>query len=90
MNTEKAQDKVIKFSDIKEEITKVLNSRSKKMGIKESVTLFDGFVRQPFNPELSSTYVIGGPTVPMIMLVGNETGQVYFFALKAVLDNITL
>lgn len=90
MQIEEPQKKIIKFSDIKERITDEINSRSEKMGIHETVTLFDGFVRQPYDPELSGTYVIGGPTVPMIMLIGNTTGQVYFFALKAVLQDIDL
>ena len=80
---------IIKFEDIKDDIIAALESRSEKMGIKESISLFDGFLSQPFKMELSDSFVIGGPTVPMIMLVGNESGQIYFFALKALLKTIS-
>lgn len=82
--------KIIKFSDIRQDIIFELHKRAQDIGIAESVTLVEGFVNQPFGMELSGTYIIGGPTIPMIMLLGNTTGRIYFFALKALLRNIEL
>lgn len=82
------QKKIIRFDDIKEEIVNALKRRSLK--ITESMTLIDGFVSEPFGKELSDSFIIGGPTIPMVMLVGEESGQVYFFALKAILPSIEL
>ena len=82
------KQKTIKFSDIKQRIESEIKAR--KIDFGEQVTLFDGFINQPFCRELSGSYVIGGPTVPMIILVGNKSGQLYFFALKALLTDLDL
>ena len=87
---ENTQPKIIKFSEIKDELVIALNDKlqSKKLHISEKVTIVDGFVNQPLSMELSGSFVIGGPTMPMIMLVGNESGRIYYFALKAILPNV--
>lgn len=82
--------KVINFSDIRHELIAQLQIRALAIGISEPVTLIDGFVNQPFSMELSGSFVIGGPTIPMIMLLGNNSGRIYFFALKALLNNLEL
>ena len=82
--------KIIIFEDIKDRIVAELNSRLMKVDLGERVTLVDGFFNEPFSKELSNSVVIGGPNVPMVMLVGNDTGRVYFFALKAILKDIEL
>jgi hypothetical protein len=87
---EHKEHRIIKFQDIKNDIIAQLKIHGQKTGITEPVTLVDGFIRQPYNMELSSTFVIGGPTIPMIMLLGDETGQIYLFALKAILKNLEL
>jgi hypothetical protein len=81
------QDKIIKFEDVKEDILKQLQEPNRKIVINEPVSLVDGFVSQPFSTGLSNSVVIGDPTIPMIMLLGNNSGQVYFFALKAILKD---
>ena len=40
--------------------------------------------------ELTGAFVIGGPTIPMIAVVGNNSGRIYFFALKALLPDIEI
>lgn len=78
----------IKFSDYKEKITKALTQKQPFLGISESVSLVDGFINQPIQQELSGNIVIGGPTIPMIAVVGNTSGRIYYFALKALLPDI--
>jgi hypothetical protein len=85
---EQNQKKIVKFESVKEEILDALKRRSIK--ITEPVTLLDGFINEPFGKELSDSFVIGGPTIPMIVLIGDDSGQIYFFALKAILPNIGL
>jgi hypothetical protein len=83
------QQKIIKFSEIKNDLVIALNEKlkSNKLHITEKVTIIDGFVNQPLSMELSGSFVIGGPTIPMIMLIGDESGRIYYFALKAILPN---
>ena len=85
---EQDQKKIINFEDIKDRIVLELEKRSEKLQISEPVTLVDGFLNEPFSKELSNSFVVGGPTIPMVMLVGNESGKIYFFALKALIKDI--
>lgn len=79
----------IKFEEYKEKIIEALKTKS-NLGIPEPVTLIDGFVNQPIQKELSGAFVVGGPAIPMIMLLGNTSGRIYFFALKAILPDIKI
>lgn len=78
------------FSEYKDRILKEITDRSTLLGINEPVSIVDGFVNQPIQNELSGSIMIGGPTIPMVMLVGNKTGRVYYFALKALLPDINI
>ena len=84
---DKKQQKLHKFKDLKDRIKKELDKRLKDMAIGESVELVNGFVNQPINMELTSSLVVGGPTIPMIMLFGKQSGRIYYFALKAILKD---
>ena len=83
------QSQVIEFSKIKDKLMKALEEKLKsgKLHISESVTIIDGFVNQPLSMEIPGPFVIGGPSVPLIMLVGNDSGRVYFLALKAIIPD---
>jgi hypothetical protein len=82
---DKKQKKMLKFEEIRQEILDELNKRNKCIGISEPVTLVDGFVNHPVNMELTSSLMLGGATIPMIMLLGTQSGIIYLFALKALL-----
>jgi hypothetical protein len=77
--------KKLLFADIKQELLEVLEKLLQDTDIKEKVGLVDGFVNDPVSNELTDALVIGGPRVPMVMLVGEKTGRVYLFALKVLL-----
>lgn len=81
------KNKVIKFEDIKARIAAKINSNITLLGLNEPVSLVDGFVNQPISMELSGSFILGGPTIPMVMIVGNKTGRIYLFALKALLPD---
>lgn len=87
---ENTQPKIIKFSEIKNDLVVALNEKLKgnKLHLTEKVTIIDGFVNQPLSMELSGSFVIGGPAIPMVMLIGDESGRIYYFALKAILPSI--
>ncbi|HAU0185367.1 hypothetical protein SC810_00065 [Legionella pneumophila serogroup 1] len=78
----------IKFTDYREKIIQELNNKKVFWGINEPVSLIDGFINQPIQQELSGNIVIGGPTIPMVAVVGNNSGRIYYFALKALLPSI--
>jgi len=86
------QPPTIVFSHIKPQLLMVLNKKEQydELHLPEKTTIIDGFVNQPLSTELSGSFVIGGPSIPMIMLVGNESGRIYYFALKAILPSIEI
>jgi hypothetical protein len=81
----------IKFENYKVQIITALQSKDQtKLGFNENTQLVDGFFNQPISMELNGNFIIGGPTIPMIAVVGMETGRIYFFALKILLPNIEI
>ena len=79
----------MKFHLIKQQIIDEINKRwISNLGISEQVTLVDWIVNQPIYDELTGNVVIWWPAIPMIMLVGQTSARVYFFALKALLPNV--
>ena len=56
----------------------------------QGFTLVDGFINQLLQSELSGAFVVGGPSIPLVALVGNSTGRMYYFALKKLIPDIQL
>ena len=83
-----AEKIIYSFADLKSDIIKALQDPRKKIKLDESVTLVEGFVSQPLNMHATGDLVIGGPSIPLVVLVGKDTGRVYYFALKAILPNL--
>ena len=80
----------IKFEDYKAQI---LTSIDQKLRLKPitgeaGFTLVEGFIMQPLNKEISGSIIIGGTTIPLVAIVGNTSGRMYYFALKALIPNI--
>ena len=80
--------KKVVFSELKNEILEALNKVIADAGITEKVGLVDGFLNDPVTHELTDSLVIGGPRVPMVMLIGEKSGRVYLFALKILLPDL--
>ena len=80
----------IKFEENKDKIKKAIGEKLKNSPVpgEAGFTLIEGFFNQPFQKELTGSFMIGGPTLPMVALVGNTTGRVYYFALKALLPDL--
>ena len=53
-------------------------------------TLVEGFVNQLLQPEISGAFIVGGPSIPLVAIVGNKSGRIYYFALKKLIPDIQL
>lgn len=82
----------IKFDDYKQRITDAIQAKlqSGLIAGENGFTLVDGFIMQPLNKEVSGNFVIGGPTIPLVAIVGNTSGRMYYFALKALLPDLKI
>ncbi len=78
----------IKFEDYKDQILEKLKEHLKTIPLNGNFTLIDGFFNQPIQKELSGAIIIGGPTVPMVAIVENNTGQMHFLAVKILIPTI--
>ncbi len=82
----------IKFIEIKDELQKALQDKLNKKPVigEDGFTLIDGFMTLSLNGEISTNIIIGGPSIPVIGIIGNTSGQIYTFALKVILPNIKI
>ena len=80
----------IKFDDYKQRITDAIQAKLQITPIigENGFTLVEGFIMQPLSKEVSGNIIIGGPTIPLVAIVGNTSGRMYYFALKALLPNL--
>ena len=78
------------FTEIRPRIIAALQTRQVYLAINEPITLIDGFFQQPIQNEISGNMIIGGPAIPMIMVVGNNSGRLYYFALKHLLPDLNI
>jgi len=75
----------VKFPEYKQRITEAIEQKIRTVPIagENGFTIIDGFIMQPISGEVSGNITIGGPTVPLVAIVGNTSGRIYYFALKA-------
>jgi hypothetical protein len=73
----------IKYSDFKDRIWDKLSV----LNIQEPYYKIDGFINLPLTQQINEEIIIGGRFIPCVSVVGEKSGQVYFFALKAILDD---
>ena len=80
----------INFEDYKQRITDAIQTKLRDVPIhgENGFTLVEGFIMQPINKELSGNMIIGGPTIPLVAVVGNTSGRMYYFAVKALLPDL--
>ena len=80
----------IKFSDYKNKIIETLNPKLERFKSFEpdGFYIIDGFVNIPIQTELNNTVMVGGPSIPVVVLVGISTGKFYNFALKSILPDL--
>jgi hypothetical protein len=82
----------LKFEDLKPRISTALTVRLNALSLNQEggFTLVDGFIMQPLSNEISGSLVLGGPSIPLVAVVGKTSGQMYYFALKALLPDISI
>ena len=80
------------FENHKQEITNAIHAKLQAVPItgENGFTLVDGFIMQPLSGELSGNIIIGGPTIPLVALVGNTSGRMYYFALKVLIPDFKI
>lgn len=83
---------VLNFETYKGQIQSAIQQRISSGIISDPAgfILIDGFINMPFQKEMGGAFVIGGPTVPAVAVVGKSTGVIHTFALKVLLPNIQL
>ena len=79
-------EKEIKFESILKELEQSLAERSDCIGINEPLILKKAFAKQTYSEILSQRFLIGGPCIPMVMCLGGNSGRIYYFALKALIN----
>lgn len=82
----------IKFDQEKDNIQKAIEKKitSGVINDPEGFILIEGFINMPTQNEVGGAFVLGGPTIPTVAVVGKTTGLIHTFALKILLPNITL
>jgi|FreactTroBogLake_1042271.scaffolds.fasta_scaffold14799_4 hypothetical protein len=79
---------IMKFKDIQDDLIKALKPLAKDLN--EEVNLIDGFISAEFLEELNDNPVLGGPTVPMVALISEKSGRLYFYSLRMLLPDLEI
>lgn len=84
--------KALKFDKYKDMIVNAIQEKLKENPIfpEEDFVILEGFFNQPIQNEIAGKIIIGGPTLPMVAIVGKKTARIYFFALRVLLPNLEL
>lgn len=82
----------VKFSEIKDKLQQELQKKlnTAQFPGEGGFTLIEGFMALPLYGEVSNNVIIGGPTLPIVGIVGNTSGRLYTFALKAILPEVEI
>ncbi|MBU0455855.1 MAG: hypothetical protein KKA99_03665 [Gammaproteobacteria bacterium] len=82
----------IKFEELKPRITDAIQAKLRQTPVlgENGFTIVEGFIMQPISNEMSGNIIIGGPSIPLVAIVGNTSGRMYYFALKALLPDISI
>ena len=83
----------LNFRAMQEDIRKAIQDKLKACPLPSEdagFTLIEGFMSLPIRQEFSNEVFIGGRSVPIVGIVGNKSGRIYTFALKAILPSINL
>lgn len=84
----KPKKKIIQWDDIKNDVLQVLKKQS---GLTEpNITMVDGIISSQFLTEMNNSPMLGGPTIPMVAVINDDSGQLYFYALKALIKELDI
>lgn len=85
---EKVQKQTIIFKEYQNQILKRLRKNEMEEGSK--FELIDGFLKNDIHKQLDSGFKIGGPCIPLVSIINSKTGELHFFALKAILPDVEI
>lgn len=74
----------IDFQRYKDDILEALQSKAKLEG---RWTILDFFVNQPIQKSISGNVIIGGPALPLVIVINQDSGEVRHFSLKFLLGD---
>ena len=82
--------KTVKFLEIKKELQDKIQEKLKLSPIPNEAgfTLIDGFTNLSLQEDISNNVIIGGPSIPMVGIVGNTSGRIYTFALRILMPDL--
>ena len=81
----------IKFSEIESELKEIIKNKYCILQSKrEGFAIVQGFFNTPIHQALEGNIIIGGPSVPMVAIVGQESGLIHFFALKVLMPELDI
>lgn len=86
----------VKFEDVIEILKDKLSSKLKILNLKEEIILLEGFMHHPYTTELPNAlfitkatdniFFMNGPTIPLIACIGEQTGMLYFFSYRQLME----
>jgi hypothetical protein len=62
-----------------------LNTTTFNPVLEGGFTLVDGFITLPVQTRIGKEYNLGAPFIPVVGIMGNNSGRLYYFVLKALL-----
>ena len=75
------------FKKYSEAILKKLKE-NKNLTLQGNWTIMEFFVNQSIQEEISGNIVIGGPTLPLVVMMNTDTGEVKYFSLKFLIGDL--
>lgn len=80
------------FENYKQQIITEINKKIADGVISdpEGFILIEGFINIQQQKEITGAFIVGGPTVPAVAVVGKKNGLIHHFALKVLLPNIPI
>lgn len=78
---------ILKFDDIKQKIIEELQKRVPNLKCpicgKGDMILADGFISHQLNKELTGSFILGGPTIPIVAVICEYCGHTMEFSVGA-------
>ena len=82
----------IEFQKIKVRLREAIDAALRKdlLNPSDYELIENSFINQSIQAELSNNIIIGGSTLPMVAVVKKSTGQLFFYALKALIHELKI
>lgn len=83
-NNKTPEKPIIRFEDIQGKIEAEVTKRLRDRGCSpDQYQILPGFINPTLPAELSNQLILGGRTLPLIAVLNKNSGEVLFYALKA-------